>query len=121
MRISKKKYERIIKKKPDVYSASESCTVYQDNKKSDINAAYNTAVQTLRHIQSSGGSLFLGRSRFILWFNVSGAKRRADGSNIYKGIEDALNKIAYYDDIQNQTFDICPGEIKRILDIENSY
>jgi hypothetical protein len=54
------------------------------------------------------GDLFLGRADFILSIAVAG-EIKADGSNVYKGIEDALNQVAYKDDKQNQFFKLREG------------
>jgi len=83
-----------------------SGSVHKDD---NLQQGYQQAVETLRNLQSLGGALFLGSSDFKIWTQIFGKKKQVDGDNVYKGICDSLNKIAYQDDCQNQTFrDPCP-------------
>jgi len=88
-------------KKTKIHNSRNASAIHKSNQ---IDDAYKQAVETLHYLQSSGGSLFLADSRFLLWVKAAGKRGRSDGVNIYKGVEDALNKIAYRDDFQNETF-----------------
>jgi len=107
LRLSESEFKKI---KNSVRGSGSRSVHKSDLKPSEIQA-YEQAIQTICHVQSTCGDLFLRRSRFKLWtkFICNGKARRSDGSNIYKGVEDALNKVAYFDDKQNITFDEeCP-------------
>ncbi len=71
----------------------------------ELEKAYAQAVQTLCHLKSTRGALFLGCSRFLFWPQYIGKVRKADGTNVLKGCEDALNNLAWEDDIQNDTIE----------------
>ena len=81
----------------------KTSAIHKSNENADIQQTYDVAVQTLRNLQGVDGNLFCGSDSFTLWTKIFG-KSNADGVNIYKGIEDSLNKIAWKDDKQNITF-----------------
>ena len=94
----------------DLHGARKSSPIHKDDKKAGIEQAYNSAMETLHNLQGAGGSLLFRKDNFLLWSRIHG-KTRADGSNIYKGIEDSLNRILFYDDQQNKTFELGPKEL----------
>ena len=102
IRLTKNEYDKLTKKNR-VHRTRKARTIHAGHKEADIERAYHTAVQTLRDLQVYSGSLFLGRSTFTLWPKIV-SDGQSDGANVYKGIEDGLNKVAYYDDKQNITF-----------------
>jgi hypothetical protein len=114
MRITKKEFNQIEKKleKNRVCRPRQTSPIHQDNLQNDkrneeLRLLYETwqcAKRALHYLQSTRGDLFLGRSRFELWTQIFGKSRAADESNVYKGCEDALNRIAFYDDKQNEMF-----------------
>lgn len=102
-----KKMERMnideYKKSVGIHNSRGSSSIHKNNEKPSIESAYDTAIQTLRDLQSFNGDLFLGRSRFKLKIGLGTEnKSSADHTNVYKGIEDSLNNIAWYDDKQNK-------------------
>jgi len=107
-KLTKEQYKREINR---VRSTGKTSAVHKSDTQAAIEQAYDTAVQTLRDLQSFNGDLFLGRVPFDLKITIHG-QSTADGTNVYKGIEDALNKLAWYDDQQNQHFrqGFCEGE-----------
>ena len=72
-----------------------------------LHAAYITALETIHNLQSTGGSLFLGDARFKMQAEIL-TEIKGDHTNIQKGCEDALNKIAWFDDQQNRYLDERP-------------
>lgn len=102
IRLTKNDYDKLTKKNR-VHNTRKARAIHAGHTEADIDGAYHTAVQTLRDLQVYNGSLFLGRSKFTLWPKIV-SDGQSDGANVYKGIEDGLNKIAYYDDKQNITF-----------------
>ena len=91
------------KKSVGVHSPRGPCSIHKNYAKPGLESVYNTAVQTLRDLRGFNGDLFLGRARFKLKIGLGTEKKGpADQPNVYKGIEDGLNRIAWYDDQQNK-------------------
>lgn len=88
---------------PRISNTRKASAVHKGDKESVLEQEYNKAVQTLRYLQMFDGALFLGQDPFELEIKIVG-KSSADGSNIYKGIEDGLNQVAWFDDKQNVYF-----------------
>lgn len=86
-----------------VHSSRKASPIHKSDKDAALEQAYNTAVQTLCDLQGFNGYMLLGSAPFDLEIGIHG-KSNADGSNVYKGVEDALNKIAWRDDKQNVHF-----------------
>ena len=102
IRLTKNEYNKLTKK-DRVHNPRKARALHTGHTDADFERAYNTAVQTLRDLQVHCGALFLGRAAFTLWPKIV-SDGQSDGANVYKGIEDGLNKVAYYDDKQNITF-----------------
>jgi len=72
--------------------------IYKDDKKASFEQEYNKAIQTIRYIQGSMPDLlFVGslKLRVIIF-----GKSEADGDNIFKGVADAMQGVAYKNDKQ---------------------
>jgi len=72
-----------------------------------LQSTYKQALETLRMLQSTGGSLFCGSDLFKFQAQVLG-EIKGDHTNIQKGCEDALNGIAWKDDKQNRFLEDSP-------------
>ena len=88
---------------PRVSNTGKACSLHKSHKEAIIEREYDKAVQALRYLQMFDGALFLGQDPFELEIKIVG-KSSADGSNVYKGIEDGLNQVAWFDDKQNVYF-----------------
>lgn len=66
-----------------------------------IFSEYKCALAILRDLQSDRGAAFLGHSLFRLQVHVI-EDPGGDETNVQKGCEDALNRVAYFDDQQNR-------------------
>ena len=78
---------------------SRSSKGIQDSHKK--HSTYIRALEILRDLQSTGGSMFLGQDTFELEIQKL-RHSTTDKTNVYKGCEDGLNKIAYGDDKQRE-------------------
>ena len=99
IRITSDEYKKAI------VPRSRSTRRLQDN--DSIQSAYKQALATLRHLQSTGGTLLFGRDLFKFQVQVLGAIK-GDHTNVQKGCEDALNRIAWDDDKQNRFLEDGP-------------
>ena len=97
IKLTEKEYKN-LKKKRDYPDPRKTKRIQNRHK---IYAAYKSSLAILRDLQSDRGAAFLGRSPFRLQVHVIG-NPLGDETNIQKGCEDALNRIAYLDDKQNR-------------------
>jgi hypothetical protein len=103
VRLSEKEWKALQKKSNKIQGTGKTGAIHKSDQEAIIEREHNVAVQTLRNLQMFGGDLFLGRNDFDLDISIHG-KTKADDSNVYKGVEDSLNKVAYRDDKQNRHF-----------------
>lgn len=89
------KNEKSFKKKLGKISLRKNSTRCSDN---SIDEVYKSAVQTLCHLQNLLRSPIF-RGSIQLKLKVHG-KTRADLSNLFKGVEDAIQGLAYENDRQ---------------------
>lgn len=99
-RMSVEEYRREIL---GIHNTGKAGAVHKGNQEATFEQAYHAAAEALSHLQGTDGALFLGRTLFDLRIEIHG-ETQADGANVYKGIEDALNRIAWFDDKQNVHF-----------------
>jgi len=71
-------------------------TIYQNN---EFEYAYKQAVETLRYLKTIDCIMLFGSLPLEISVTIP-TIARGDGSNYLKGVEDALNSIAYKDDKQ---------------------
>lgn len=102
-------YNDYLKKKNNVHrarttSALDTQPKSEKRQRDDtaLNEAYTTAIQTIYDLQTHCNSFFLGSSPFSLSIKRS-APSAGDYTNIYKGVEDGLQTIAFENDKQNWT------------------
>lgn len=86
-KISKDEYNKI-------YGAGSSGTIHSDNK---IHTVYKQAMEAIRYLQSINSNMLYGGNIKI---KSKIFTNKGDGSNIFKGIEDALQGIVFKDDKQ---------------------
>lgn len=94
LRLSKKQFDEISNRHP------RPTKRIQNN--DQIDDAYKQALEVLHHLQSCGGSLLFGCNPFRFQVQVISPNASCDHTNIQKGCEDALNRIAWQDDKQNR-------------------
>ena len=80
-------------------SGRKSGTVDNGHSKAVMDSQYNHAIQTIRLLRGAFDDSFFGSGDIEISIKIH-SKSKADGTNIFKGIEDSLNKIAYDDDRQ---------------------
>ena len=101
---NKKYAKKVVSQKKDrVLSPRTSSSIHQGDEKTNLFRQYQQAISALRDLQGVGGDLFLGPARFTMQLEID-SEGIADDINIYKNIEDGLNKVAWKDDKQNRIF-----------------
>jgi Holliday junction resolvase RusA-like endonuclease len=92
---------RKLTKKNNV-SGRKPRAVDNGNRKAALDEEYKAAIQTIRLLQGAVPASFFGSGDVEMSIKIH-SQSKADGTNIFKGIEDSLNKIAYDDDRQVRT------------------
>jgi hypothetical protein len=102
-KLSVYEYKKALK----IIDTRNPSSIHKDNALDD---AYKSALATLDDLKNSDVSPFLGDTKFLMWMLFIGI-HKGDDLNLYKGIEDAFNKVLYIDDRQNVIFSLpCPWE-----------
>lgn len=100
IRMKNDEYRKLRSNKRNIFSSTRATSsLHKNYHANEIDAVCKLAIQALYDIQGISGIRIFGKGNISIRTRTH-SKTRADGTNILKGVEDALNRIAYEDDKQ---------------------